>query len=466
MNEMESNMETIDDDQNQNPTLTGGKGKIDIDDCWKNIERVAYKTLNRENQDQFIWRETIRSVYDLSKTYEVRELIHEINPMIESIINDHVKVINQKLSHENLLENYCIAWRDYKVTTNELQMLFLHLNSWILTENKINPHLVCTSGYNKKFPDLEDMTNSAWKKHMLEPHSREITSLLWNAIHKKEIEVAVAQEVLQSVEQVDAVDLFEKLFFEKLGVYYNSKSTEWFKGLNASKFIEIVLQKLENEVELFQKFLSKRSVDKMRSIFIEKATKENMDKMMMECQKMIKENRKDELKKMYTILKLHPAECKSYDLLPATLRILVLNEALASSCLNMEEFEANLLRIYRTYRDLIREVFSDDPFCTGGLQKALEYNPIKDRCDGIRVLEKCMKESCSTENSTTASALKSSNLKYLLPNLNVLFKNKLNLPFMKRNKFPNLKHTILHEDEEFQQKKRQLSNSPDKMDLN
>ncbi|XP_065336673.1 cullin-2-like [Cloeon dipterum] len=400
---------------------------------------------------------------DLRMKGKFHEVSSKYLPKIASIITDHVKVMAQNLAHETLLENYCRAWRDYKVASKDFQMLFLQYNNWILKEHR---PVFSMSGHKEQFTNLEDMTNFVWKNNMLEQRGREITSLLWNAIKNDEKEVAKVQEVVQSFKQVNAVDLFEKLFFEMLGDYYKSKSIEWFQGLNAAEFIEKVLRMMEKEITWCKTFIPESSIDKMSIIILEKATEEHMDEMMMECQQMPKVNRKDELKKLYKILKMLPAVRFGQGRLTATLRITVRNEALHSSCLNMEEFEANLLIIYKKYGSLISEVFSDDPFCIDGLQKTLEYNPEKDRCDGTRMLEECINEVCSSKYySVSESDLKALELKDLLPKLKLIFE-KHNLPFTKPDKVPNLKHMLLREDEEFEQKKRRLSDSPELMDLN
>ncbi|XP_065336672.1 uncharacterized protein LOC135937449 [Cloeon dipterum] len=355
---------------------------INVNVCWEKIEPVASAIWKKpEKLAASSWREAFCAVYGISMK---SEFFPEFHPKIESIITDHVKVIQQKLlAHENLLTNYCKEWEDYKEASNHFQMLFLHFNKLVLKENKIYPKEA--NDGSKRYLDIEDMINFAWKKHMLEPIGREITSLLWDAIENEGHEVPVVQEVVQSFEQVDAVDLFEKSFFEKLGDHYESMSIEWFQGLNADEFVEKVVQRMEEEVVWCQQFLPGSSINNMRSIFIEKATKEHIDEMMIECQQMFKENRKDELKNLYKILKLLPAESKSYDRLSATLRIMVRNEALHSSYLNMKEFEANLLSIYKKYRDLIGELFFHNYLCINGLQEALGYDGKNDRCDGTKM---------------------------------------------------------------------------------
>ncbi|XP_065342041.1 cullin-2-like [Cloeon dipterum] len=402
------------------------------------------------------------SVFDLTKNGVFENLDEKFRPRVESIITDHVKVIKQKLAHENLLENYCAAWRDYKVDSKNFQMLFLHYNKWILKDNEAFSGLFLDKcGYKKKLTNLEEMTNIAWKTHVLEPIGLAITSLLWNAIEEEENEVAkVVHEILQSFEQVDAVDLLET-FFEKLRELYESKTSEWFQGLNAAEFIEKVVQMMEKEVTRCKTFLPERSIGKMKEIFIEKAScLERIDEMMMECQQMLKENRKDELENLYKILQLLPAKSNRFVRLSAILRITALNEAFNSSFLNMEEFEANLLSIYRKYNALIDEPFSQNSLCIDELQKVLGYNKGEDRCDGTRMLVKCMKELSSSENSVAESDLKASDRKDLLSNLKLIFK-KLNLPENLEMDHPNLKHKIQHEDEELEQKKkkRRLSDS-------
>ncbi|CAB3382541.1 Hypothetical predicted protein [Cloeon dipterum] len=456
MDKMESDMDTI---KSVNLSLPwNSEIDFNVDECWKTIEPVARTILKDQTKpDLSSWRQAIRSVFELSRYVEYKKLEEKFHPMIQSIINDHVKVINQKLSHENLLENYCIAWRNYKMDSENFQMLFLHFNNWILSQNKIDPNLMMMSSYKKKLPDLEDMTNSAWKKHMLEPIGLEITSLLWNAITNEEN----VQEVAQSFEQVDAVDIIEKTFFEKLREHYKSKSIDWFQGLSAAEFIEKVLQKMEEEVVWCQTFLPQRSIDMMKTIFIGTATAEHMDEMMMmECQQMLKENRKDELKKLYKILRLLPAESKGNDLLSTALQITVRNEALDSSCTNMKEFQANLLSIYRKYRAMIEEILYHDCKCLITLQKVLEYKENQDCCDGMKMLEKYIKELSNSGNSVAESAVNASEIKDLLVKLKLIFK-KLNLPFTLQMDGPNFKRVILHQDEELEQKKRRLDDSPE-----
>ncbi|XP_065342046.1 cullin-2-like [Cloeon dipterum] len=413
--------------------------------------------------------ETIKSAYltlmcsgfDLSKNGAFDMLGEKFHPRVESIITDHVKRIKQKLAHENLLEKYCAAWRDYKVDSNNLHMLFLHYNNWIIQEIKIciQDSYMLDTGYKNKLTNLEDMTNLAWKTHVLEPISLEITSLLWNAIEEEEEEnevTKVVHEIVQSFEQVNADDLLET-FFEKLGELYESKTSEWFQGLNAAEFIEKVVQMMEEEVTRCKTFLPERSIGKMKEIFIEKAScLERIDEMMMVCQQMLKENRKDELENLYEILQLLPAESKRFERLSATLRITVLNEALNSSFLNMEEFEANLQRIYRKYNALIEELFSQNYLCIGELQKVLGYDNREDRCDGTWMLVKCMKEFSSSEKSENSKKLRKKIKKKAsdLKDLKLIFK-KLNLPENLEMEDPNLKH----DDKKLKRKKRRRSDA-------
>ncbi|CAB3382547.1 Hypothetical predicted protein [Cloeon dipterum] len=270
----------------------------EMDNFWKKIERVVEPIFlkNQEKLDHSIWKDAVRAVNWFSLRLD---LIHLFYPKIESFVRNRVSAIAQNLAQEKLLEKYYDAWRDYKVASENFQIIFSHCNNMILTKNLEISRNICDPKHKRpNYLTIEELTKSTWKNIILEQRGREITILVWNAIQKEEIEEAVAQEVFQSFEQVDAVDLLEETIFEKLGDHYKSKSIEWFQKMNVSEFIEKVMQKMEEEVVWCRKFLPKRSIDMMRSIFIEKATVERMDEMIKECQQMVMENRDDELKKI------------------------------------------------------------------------------------------------------------------------------------------------------------------------
>ncbi|CAB3386582.1 Hypothetical predicted protein [Cloeon dipterum] len=213
----------------------------DLKDYWDKVVPVATAVLKNPHMiSSSSWIDAIQCVYFYNQqTVNVNLTIYY---NLFAIIETHASEIKQNLAHGKLLETYCDAWNVYQKVSKLILTLFSHFNKVIVSCNKRNKITGSTSIY----LTVDDMVKSAWFDHVLEPIAGDIGILVWLAIKNGEGEVARVQQVVQSFEEVGALDSFDTFFLEELKKQYVSEKKAPFEGMNAANFLNSVLHQVHS----------------------------------------------------------------------------------------------------------------------------------------------------------------------------------------------------------------------------
>ncbi|CAB3385993.1 Hypothetical predicted protein [Cloeon dipterum] len=214
----------------------------DLKDYWDSVVPVTMAVLKTPQMTSpSSWIDAIQCVHMYSHPDVDVNLTIYFN--LFEIIETHASEIKQNLAQENrenLLETYCVAWNVYQNTSKNILTLFSRFNERLVRCTLEMRDAITGSNY----LTVENMVKSAWYDHILEPITGDIGILVWRAING-EGEVARVQEVVQSFEEVGALDFFDTFFLEELEKHYISEAKEQFEGMNAANFLKNVLHQIQ-----------------------------------------------------------------------------------------------------------------------------------------------------------------------------------------------------------------------------
>jgi hypothetical protein len=191
-----------------------------------------------------------------------------------------------------------------------------------------------------------------------------------NVGYKKDVKLKKMGEQFQWTGEknlTEYVEIFEYTFIQKTKEYYTIKSNEWLQSLNCPEFINIALEKLENEDLIADQHMDPQTKGKLNStlneVIIEKHAQDVINKEGTGCKEMLKNKKLEELTKMYSL----------YSRCDGTLKYILLEmgpyiESRGTIVIEDEEllkdpvkFTEKLLDLKKEMDEIVVECFNNDP---------------------------------------------------------------------------------------------------------
>lgn len=292
--------------------------------------------------------------------------------------------------NDTLLQRYFNAWSEYSKGIEFLNSLYLYLNQQHIKKQKLSEAEIVygnVSSDSQEQMEIGELGLDIWRVYMIESLGEELVKQILEGIKADRTGTDftsknVIHGVIQSFVQVQDYkkkgnlklyqELFETPMLSASGEYYRSEASILLQKCTVSQYMEEVIKKLEDENRRAQKFLHISSITKLRKECEERMITDHLDFLYSECKEMVSQEKRSDLKNMYTLLKPVPDGLK---VLIQTFLDHIKNEGIETiSTLKGEtihiQFVENMLQVHHKYEELILDTFKNDPLFLSALDKA------------------------------------------------------------------------------------------------
>ncbi|KAF6213472.1 hypothetical protein GE061_011192, partial [Apolygus lucorum] len=369
-------------------------------------------------------------VYSLCVAYPeplADKLYHETRQFLDN----HVKSLLDKVvisGEPNLLRNYYQAWTEYSQGINYLHRLYSYLNQQHIKKQKLSEAEII---YGNVAPDDEEQMEigelglEIWKRNMIEPLQASLVKLLLEGIHQDRVGDAQSSssEIIKGViHSFVGVQEYKKK--DKLELY-RTRSQQVSTRMQCFSIHGKGYPAANEESMRIHHFLHCSSYNAVRAKCEEEMVAGHLGFLHSECESMVVEERRNDLKNMYPLLHaVHSGLLVLVNHVMAHIKQQGLNAVTGLFGENMHvQFVESMLDVHKKYKQLIQDVFQSDQAFMGALDKACssvinyKINP-KQPCRSPELLAKY----CDTLLKKSSKGLSESEIDDRLSNSITIFK--------------------------------------------
>ncbi|KAL0279377.1 UNVERIFIED_CONTAM: hypothetical protein PYX00_000956 [Menopon gallinae] len=383
--------------------------KVNFTATWSLLQETLKGVITLGDVPRSIWNDSFTDVYSLCVA-RPEPLADRLYQETKKFLDDHVKQLYEKVrtqgSQENigLLKAYLNAWLEYSQGIIYLHKLYLYLNQQHIKKQKFSEAEITLGSFTAdptEQMEIGELGLEIWKEHMIEPLRPELVRLLLERIEddRKGIPSVnptdAIRDIIQSFVHVQShkdlgfelcqinssrvrgankyyQEVFEIPFLIATGEFYKREAAKLLQECTISEYLEKVQQKLNEEAVRVRKFVHVTSYAKVKAECETHFVSDHLSVLHSECVQMVKEERKQDLKNLYSLLKGVP---NGLPFLVDQFLQNVKNEGL-NAISNLQgdnihiQFVDNMLHVHKKYKDLIEEVFCNDKLLVGALDKA------------------------------------------------------------------------------------------------
>lgn len=367
--------------------------RVNFQETWHGLQETVNAVITLRKIPRSTWNDRFTDVYSLCVAYPeplADKLYHETRQFLDA----HVKALLVKVvasGEPNLLRNYYQAWTEYSQGINYLHRLYSYLNQQHIKKQKLSEAEVI---YGNVTPDDEEQMEigelglEIWKRNMIEPLQNSLVKLLLEGIHQDRVGDAQSSssEIIRGVihsfvgvqeyKKKDKLELyrqiFETPFLEATGEYYQREASKYLQECNVSQYMEKVTQRLNEETIRIHHFLHCSSYNAVQATCKKEMVADHLSFLHSECQAMVVEERKNDLKNMYPLLyAVRSGLGVMANHMMDHITQQGLNAVTGHFGENMHvQFVESMLAVHKKYKQLIQDVFQSDQVFMGALDKA------------------------------------------------------------------------------------------------
>lgn len=243
---------------------------------------------------------------------------------------------------------------------------------------------------NQELMEIGELGLDIWRIYMIQSLGDELVKQILDGIKvdrigsefDSQLNVKVIAGVIQSFVQVQDYrkkgnlklyqELFETHLLQASGEYYRNEALKLLQRCTVSEYMEEVIKLLDEEQKRAAKFLHDSSLTKLRKECEERMITDHLQFLYSECKEMVSQDKREDLKNMYTLLKPIPDGLKN---LIQIFLDHIKNEGtetistLAGDNIHVN-FVENMLEVHQKYERLIAYTFNNDPLFLSALDKA------------------------------------------------------------------------------------------------
>lgn len=415
--------------------------RVNFDETWQELRQTVKEVITLGNVKRNIWSDRFSDVYSLCVAFPEPladklyfETKHFLENHVQNILANQVFRPNTDADdndNQTLLQRYYNAWTEYSQGVEYLNYLYLYLNQQHIKKQKMSEAEMVfgnLSSDNQEQMEIGELGLDIWRVCMIKSLGEEIVKQVLEGIKADRQGTDtnsknIIHGVIQSFVQVQDYkkkgnlklyqDLFEAPMLAASGEYYKSEAAVLLQKCTVSQYMEEVLKRLDDESRRAQRFVHASSAPKLRQECELRMITDHLDFLYSECKEMVSQEKRQDLRNMYTLLKPIPDGLKI--LFQAFLDHIKNEGTETISTLKGEtihvQFVENMLQVHQKYDQLITETFKNDPLFLSALDKAcanvINKRPTeKQPCRSAELVAKycdsLLKKSKTTENEIDA----------------------------------------------------------------
>ncbi|CAO1413455.1 unnamed protein product [Diamesa serratosioi] len=375
--------------------------RINFDEVWLVLRKTVEEVITLKNVKRDEWNNRFGDVYSIcvafpdplaDKLYAETKLFLENH--VKNLLTEYNGFPDSTPNNFLMLPKYFNAWKNYSQGLEYLNYLYLYLNQQHIKKQKISEaEIMYGNGgnlsVNQEQMEIGELGLDIWRIYMIQNLGDFLVEQILqgieldrteNSLTPKDVETihGVIQSfvVVQDYKRKGNLKLYESIvevkMLEASGEYFKSEASKLLQSCNVSEYMQEVIRILEEENTRAHKFMHISSIQKLKKECEDRMITEHKKFLYSECKEMVSNDKRDDLKNLYILLK--PITDGLKELIQFLLEQ-IKNEGTESiSNLKGEnihiQFVENMLQVHQKYENLIIVTFKSDPLFLSALDKA------------------------------------------------------------------------------------------------
>lgn len=251
--------------------------------------------------------------------YSLKEFLEKhVEKLLEGMLN----------KQSDLLTEYLARWKEYDTGCRVTHNIFNYLNTnWIKKKiddqrQKLSGHSLFAAQNNagKEVYPVQILCLLTWKQGIFDKIKDRLNRDLLEQIRRdregERIEQNLVQGVISSLLRLGTVNPnkslkiykedFEEVYVKNTKEYYGIESSNYIAGNGVSAYMKKAEARLAEEEQRVKRFLDSSSFDRVVETCNATMVAAHKDKLLNECEGMLREEKRDDLLRMYRLLKRIP----------------------------------------------------------------------------------------------------------------------------------------------------------------
>uniref|UniRef100_V5I8I2 Cullin-5 n=1 Tax=Anoplophora glabripennis TaxID=217634 RepID=V5I8I2_ANOGL len=360
--------------------------QMDFDATWGAIRETIQGVITLDQVSRIAWYDRFSDIYLLCYSYP-KSMMDRLYGETKQFLIDHVAILLNKVQEDGehkLVKNYFLYWSQYSVSSQYLNILYLHLNEQLLRKKRASYGFSNASTEEQMV--IGELALEVWQSEMIAPLGQRLVKLLLGTIEQDRAQQplsipidAVRGTILSFVEvqgyrETDQLQLYQELFEEPFlnasGENYKRDATRLLQEKDVSLYMKGVKAIIEEELFRVRKFLHSSSLHKVSNRCETHMVAEHLQFIYSECTNMVKGERKEDLSNMYVLMQ--NVQDAMVVLVDTIFEHIKTQGFMAGGDLQGENIH-NLLTVFKKYKRLIQETFKSDQKFMEALDKACSF---------------------------------------------------------------------------------------------
>ncbi|CRK97842.1 CLUMA_CG011218, isoform A [Clunio marinus] len=426
--------------------------RILFDEVWGCLKTTVEKVITLRAVKKDKWNDSFNDVYSICVAYP-EPLADRLYTETKLFLENHVKsqlddfgvymmeVNDTDNSQNQLLHKYYSAWKNYSEGLGFLNSLYSYLNQQHIKKQKVSEaEILYGNGGHlsvaQEQMEIGELGLDIWRIFMIQNLGDILVKQILQGIERDRVESNLSSKdietlngvihsfvMVQDYKKKGNLKLYENMFEGKMleasGEYFKSQASKLLQTCSVSQYMQEVIRILDEENIRAHKFMHISSIQKLKKECEDRMITDHKYFLYSECKDMVSNDKRDDLKNLYTLLK--PIVDGLKELIQFLLEQ-IKNEG-TESVMNLKgenihiQFVENMLQVHQKYENLISETFKNDPLFLSALDKACASVINSKLCDGktacrsaelvAKYHDSLLKKSKSTESEIETKLTKS-----------------------------------------------------------
>ncbi|KAL3068341.1 hypothetical protein niasHT_030632 [Heterodera trifolii] len=383
---------------------------VNFDDVWSKLRETLEAIISLKPIERIIWDHNFSDIYFVCVSVPEAQS-RRLYTAVKNSLELHTIAIRESLlllSGDQLLSAYNSEWEKFHKGAIYLHNLYGYLNKQLVKEKmdaESQHPFVVDNDSDGLYPHLGvgDLAFSIWRNELLTPlaaqlvsHIIELLGRIRNGVSASfgirisDLRGAVLSfvDVNESIHQEQKAQLlcmsigipttefyeeiFEKHFLEASENYYRTLTSETFVHLDCCPYMDAVIQKINDERSIVQRFLHYSTLPKIEQLCSELLVNEQLEKISLMSREVVQREMMHDLQNMYILLK--PLS-NALPILMQEFEIYVQKSGM--NCMEMTinepaEFVSNIQLLHEKFTQMISTIFNGDNEFVAGLERAIQ----------------------------------------------------------------------------------------------
>uniref|UniRef100_A0A5S6QKD0 Cullin-5 n=1 Tax=Trichuris muris TaxID=70415 RepID=A0A5S6QKD0_TRIMR len=364
----------------------------DFDEVWARLRETIGRIISNQPISHAVWDDNFHDVYMLCIafpcTHSIR-LYDETKSYFESYVGDQLAEI-ANADPAKMLTTYLEKWKTYYEGSKAVDNLYRYLNAeYIAKQRQPDLDLLFGGAEVPKNPLLPigELAVQTWQNYLVIPLLNSMVGLLLQEIDNdrngQPADYKTMSGVIRSFIEMNAHSgetgmyrfyetVFESKHIQATTAFYKRISDELLANSTVSEYMELIIEKIEDERNRSRKFLPENSCSRLCNVCQEVLVRDRYNSFLEIMPKITAEENKKDLQNMFLLLK--PLEKGLNEMIheyESHIRKVCLSRISNLKGENVaDSFVDEILKVYDKYNYQIEEIFNGHHDFTGAFDRA------------------------------------------------------------------------------------------------